>query len=178
MLLSRIRPWIAIILLLGLSGCAAPLQHGRSGKGDVRLSVPFFPQERYRCGPASLAGVLNYWGVETTPEGIAEEIFSASAKGTLDMDMLLYPRRHGLRSTMYAGSLQDLRDRIREGHPLIVLVDMGLSFVQKNHFMVVVGYNDEGVFVHSGKEREGFIPFEDFERIWERAGRWTLLIQP
>ncbi|MDO8724317.1 MAG: C39 family peptidase [Syntrophales bacterium] len=38
-------------------------------------NVLFFLQETYQCGPASLAGGMHYWGVEASPEEIAEEIY-------------------------------------------------------------------------------------------------------
>ncbi len=45
-------------------------------------NVPFYPQETYQCGPASLAGVLNYWRIPEKPDDIAKDIFSENARGT------------------------------------------------------------------------------------------------
>ena len=61
---------------------------------------------------------------------------------------------------------------------MIVLVDYGFLVYEKTHFMVVLGYNEEGVLVHSGKEREKFIPLKDFLSPWRKTGFWTLLIVP
>jgi ABC-type bacteriocin/lantibiotic exporter with double-glycine peptidase domain len=140
-------------------------------------NVPFHPQEKYQCGPASLAGVLNFWGVDATPEDIANEIFSRAARGTLNIDMLFYAQRAGLYAEQYAGSWHDLTKKIDSGYPLIVLVDFGFSFYQANHFMVVVGYNNDGIIVNSEKTERMFIPKDRFLRIWERANYWTLLIK-
>ncbi len=110
--------------------------------------VPFYPQEDYQCGPASLAGVLNYWGITVSPDDVAKDIYSESARGTLNMDMVIYANKKGLYALQYIGGWDDLKKKINNKYPLIVLVDYGFSVYQANHFMVVVGYNDDGVVVN------------------------------
>jgi ABC-type bacteriocin/lantibiotic exporter with double-glycine peptidase domain len=141
-------------------------------------NVPFYPQEEFQCGPASLAGVLNYWGINVSPEEIASEIYSESARGTLNIDMGLYAEKRGLKARRYRGSLEDIKSKIDSGYPLIVLVDEGFLVYQKNHFMVVIGYGGEGILANSGREQHKFIPVKDFLRSWERTKFWTLLITP
>lgn len=140
--------------------------------------VPFYPQEDYQCGPASLAGVLNYWKVAATPSSIAQEIFSPSAKGTLTIDMLLYAEKMGLKASQYSGGMDDLKSRVREGYPLVVLVDYGFWVYQVDHFMVVIGYNDDGVIVNSGGSEKLFVSNKDFLNTWQRTKFWTLRIKP
>ncbi len=139
--------------------------------------VPFYPQEDYQCGPASLAGVMNYWGVDIKPEDIANDIYSKSARGTLDIDMLLYANKKGLYALKYAGNWEDLKTKIDGGYPLIVLVDYGFFLYRANHFMVVVGYNEDGVTVNSGKTERAFIEKEKFLNSWEKTNYWTLWIK-
>ncbi|MDI6801333.1 MAG: C39 family peptidase [Thermodesulfovibrionales bacterium] len=139
--------------------------------------VPFYPQEAYQCGPASLSGVMNYWGVNVTPEEIAGEVYSKTAKGTLNLDMLIYANTKGLYALQYAGTMDDIKTKINNGYPLIVMVDYGFSIYQVNHFMVVVGYNDNGVIVNSGRTEHEFINREKFLNIWEKTNFWTLLIK-
>lgn len=141
-------------------------------------NVPFYSQEIHQCGPASLAGILNYWGIRVSPEEIAAEIYSKSAKGTLNIDMILYAGKKGLKATQYEGSFEDIKRNIDLGHPLIVLVDYGFWVYQQNHFMVVFGYNENGIIVHSGKDRHKFIPLNDFLKSWKRTKFWILLIIP
>jgi len=140
-------------------------------------NVPFYPQETYQCGPASLAGVLNYWRIPGKPDDIAKDIFSENARGTLSIDMVMYAQKKGLFAFQYKGSLEDLKKNIDAGYPLIVLVDYGISFYQANHFMVVVGYNVNGLIVNSGKASNIFMPNKDFLKVWKRADYWTLLIK-
>ncbi|MDA8214347.1 MAG: C39 family peptidase [Nitrospiraceae bacterium] len=139
--------------------------------------VPFYPQEDYQCGPASLAGVLNYRGVSVTPDDVAKDIYSESARGTLNIDMLLYVNKKGLYALQYAGNWDDIKKKINNKYPLIVLVDYGFSVYQADHFMVIVGYNDDGVVVNSGKTEHMFIDKEKFLKAWKRTNYWTLLIK-
>jgi ABC-type bacteriocin/lantibiotic exporter with double-glycine peptidase domain len=140
--------------------------------------VPFFRQKKYQCGPASLAGVLSFWGVMLSPADVSKEIFSPSARGTLDQDMVFYAESKGLKATRYRGSLEDLTDKVDSGCPLIVLVDRGYLVYQQNHFMVVVGYKPNGIIAHSGTDPRKLIPLRSFLRSWEKTGFWTLFVRP
>jgi len=165
--------FIFLILVLLLS-CATVKNISQK---HIIENVPFYPQTTYQCGPSSLAEVLNYWGVEVTPDEIAGEIYSKSARGTLSIDMVLYAQGRGLRANQYEGRMEDIRKNIDSGYPLIVLVDHGFSFYQVNHFMVVTGYNEHGIIVNSGKDKNKFISEKDFMRSWEKTKFWTLLIK-
>ncbi len=141
-------------------------------------NVPFHPQEAFQCGPASLAGVLNYWGVQVTPEEIAKDIYSPSAGGTLNLDMMLYSEKKGMKANHYKGSMDDIKSKIDLGDPIIVLVDLGLFVYQQNHFMVVVGYDENGIIANSGKDRLKPIATKNFIKTWERTNFWSLWITP
>jgi len=71
----------------------------------------------------------------------------------------------------------DIRRSVNEGVPLIVMVDLGLARVSRNHYMVVVGYSPEGIIANSGKVREKSISWSRFLTQWNRAGRWTLRVE-
>lgn len=166
------------LTLLFLSFCAGTPRVEISKGGQIIKNVPFYPQERYHCGPASLAGILNFWGVPVSPEEIAAEIYSRSAGGAFTLDMILYPEKRGLKGTRYESSFEDVKKKIDAGYPLIVMVDEGFWIYQKNHFMVVLGYRENGVVVNSGKYQNKFIPLSDFLKSWKRTRYWTLLITP
>jgi hypothetical protein len=168
---------ILTFLFSCLFSCAAIKEIPESGYVRIIENVPFYPQEDYQCGPASLAGVLNYWGISAEPGDIAKEIFSESVKGTLNIDMALYAQKKGLHADFYKGNIEDLKKNIESGFPVIVLVDYGISLYQVNHFMVVTGYNDYGVIVNSGKYQNNLIIEKDFIRLWKKANYWTLLIK-
>ncbi|MFN3479949.1 MAG: C39 family peptidase [Thermodesulfovibrionales bacterium] len=165
-----------LLLLCLIIACSSHLiiQYGPE---VIINSVPFYPQEDYQCGPSSLAGVMNYYGFNLTPQEIASEIYSKSARGTLDLDLLFYAEKKGLEAEKYNGSINDLKEKVKAGYPLIVLVDYGYGPIQVNHFMVIIGYNESGVFANSGREEKKFITYKEFLRVWDRTGNWTLLIR-
>jgi hypothetical protein len=167
---------IFLLLLATFFSCSTP-DTVRVDSGRVLEGVPFYPQERYQCGPASLAAVLNYWGVKVSPEEIATDIYSKTARGTLDIDMMTYVLGKGLEADISAGGMKDLIRSIDEGYPLLVLVDYGFWVYQQNHFMVVVGYNSNGVIVNSGMESFKHIPSGDFLKQWEKTNFWTLSVK-
>lgn len=164
-------------VFLLLCSCAGNKETNIAGDVHSIESVPFFPQEDYQCGPASLAIVLNFWGIDVSPHDITREIFSKSAGGTLNIDMVLYAKRTGLYADQYRGDKEDLKKYIDAGMPVIVLVDYGFSLYQANHFMVIVGYNDQGVVVDSGRKKNLFILWNDFLKTWKKTNFWTLLIK-
>lgn len=171
-----INRFIYIIIFFFTFSCSGyHIQHKSHGK--IIENIPFYPQQEYQCGPASLAGVMNYQMHEITPEKIADEIFSKSAKGTLGLDMVIYAKNKGLKAMQYTGSMNDLKANINSGYPLIVLVDYGFLFYQQNHFMVIIGYNDYGVIVNSDAAEHQFIGAESFVKTWEKTNYWTLLIK-
>ncbi len=164
-----------ISLLWGCTGPSLKLSPGTARKVE---GVPFFPQEQFQCGPASLAGVLNYYGLRMTPAEIAAEIFSRQARGTLDMDMVFYAQRKGMKAEQYAGSIEDLQGNLDSQQPVIVLIDRGFWVYQNHHFMVAVGYDERSIIVNSGKEEHKVISRDVFLKSWEKTKFWTLRITP
>jgi ABC-type bacteriocin/lantibiotic exporter with double-glycine peptidase domain len=169
---------ISLFVLPLIFSCAGAPDVTELGALRIIEKVPFYPQEAYQCGPASLAGILNYWRVAVSPEDIAVKIYSESAGGTLDMDMVLYAQQQGLQVEQYEGSIEDIRRNIDLGYPIIVLVDYGFWVYQQNHFMVVVGYNENGILANSGSEQLKFISFKDFLNSWKKTDFWTMLVKP
>ncbi len=188
--LSRVRGQLAVaVCVLGfgwlLSGCAghlsAPAQGNLSEAKAHRLaSVPFFPDDTDQCGPATLASVLTYWGVASDPVTLKGQIYSSRLRGTLPIDLLLAAQAHGLRAESYKGSLDNVRSELGAGHPLVAFLNLGFEFFPQGHYVVITGYDDQrqGVYVHSGLERDEFLSYERFLQSWEKTGRWTLRILP
>jgi ABC-type bacteriocin/lantibiotic exporter with double-glycine peptidase domain len=171
-----------LFLFLALSvlipSCATMPADLAPAKTHLIAGVPFYAQEKDRCGPASLAGVMNYWKIRVSPAEISKTIFSESARGTLDVDMIVFPQKRGLRTEQYSGGMTDLRKKIDNGYPLVVLVDYGFWVYQREHYMVIVGYDDKGIIANSGTVSGKFIPENDFVKAWEKTNFWTLLIKP
>jgi len=144
------------------------------------VAVPFFPDDSDQCGPATLASVLSFWGVPTDPQVLKEEIYLPRLRGTLPVDLLLAAQARGLQAEIYRGSLDNLKAELKAEHPLVAFLNLGYALFPQGHYVVVTGYDDQrqGVYIHSGLERDVFLPYERFLRSWEKMGRWTLLVLP
>jgi ABC-type bacteriocin/lantibiotic exporter with double-glycine peptidase domain len=148
-------------------------------RSNLIEGVPFFAQTAYDCGPASMAGVLNYYGRSVTPEQIEEAIGREDLRGTVTLDLILYPRNRGFTSEWIEDMpVSELTASIDRGEPLILMVDYGIANVNRNHFLVAVGYTPEAIIVNSGKTEQKKTPWSEFLYRWDRADRWALRILP
>ena len=173
----------ALYLLCIISGCASFLERYPSEftapLDTVTVErVDFFPQDENRCGPASLAGVLNFYGVAVTPDEIAADIWHKRSRGTLSLDMVLYAREKGLKARWFSGDTDVIQKAISGGIPLIILMDIGFANIHKYHYIVIVGFCPKGIIANSGKSRGKIISWDKFLHGWNRADRWTLWISP
>ena len=178
----QVRCLIAVSLLALCTSCATA---GRMPPDAVIIrNVPFFGQEALQCGPATLAMAMDYWYRKTgrsdwtTPEQIAADTYSPSARGVLGIDLETFARTHGFEALQYAGSMADLMEKVDKGVPLIILVDYGFSVYEANHFMVVTGYTKNGVLVNSGRKENQEISEGELARIWKKTDYWTLVVTP
>jgi len=138
--------------------------------------VPFFKQDREKCGPASLASVLSYYGVSIQPDVISESTYNPKLKGSLITDLENYARRMGFVTESGQGDLESLKKFIDNKKPVITLVDLGLWIVARPHYLVLFGYNTEGFIMHDGENPAQLCPYPEFFRIWEKMGRTYLLV--
>jgi hypothetical protein len=143
-------------LLSGCSTGAKELAIARPSQAVLIKDVPFFPQLDYQCGPASLAGVLNYYS----------------------LDMVLYARQRGFTSKWYEGSKDDIVRAVDSGSPLVVMIDLGFSLARVYHYMVITGYSFKGVIANTGTTPQKLISWEKFMSQWNKTHNWTLLITP
>jgi ABC-type bacteriocin/lantibiotic exporter with double-glycine peptidase domain len=152
--------------------------------GIVIDRVPFFAQEAYQCGPTVLAIVLDYWyerlgkSTRVTPDEIASEIYSPTAKGVLGLDLVLYAKKRGFNTDQYAGTIEDLKQKVDQGIPIIIFVDYGFAFYKVHHFMVVKGYTGHGIVVNAGKRENEVMSYETLDKIWKKNDYWALVVRP
>ena len=176
------------LLLALLAGCAqlVPQTIGlRTAWPDgvartVELTdVPFFPDEDYLCGPATLATVLNYSGAHVTIQPLISQVFLPTRQGSLQIEMLAAPRHYGRVSYQLAPRYSDLLREVAAGNPVIVLQDAGLMFTQW-HYAVVNGfdYPSGTLYLRSGTTPREKVPFTAFERTWIKGGYWAMVVAP
>ncbi len=167
------------------SACAAPQTAGiLAGGGDLPAraevaDVPFYPQERYYCGPAALAMALTWSGEPVTQAALVPQVYTASREGTLRNDMLAAARRHG-RLAVPIGDVRSLLAEIAAGHPVIVFQNLALDWSPQWHYAVAFGYDlrERQIVLHSGTRTRRASDLYAFERTWERGDYWGLAILP
>jgi predicted double-glycine peptidase len=140
--------------------------------------VPFFAQRDYQCGPAALATVLVAEGVKVTPDELVPEVYLPERKGSLQIEMLAAPRRHGLVSYQLAPRFADMLQEIAAGNPVVVLQNLG--FRDGWHYAVAIGYDyDYGkLYLRSGETKRRVMPFAIHELVWMRGGYWSMVALP
>lgn len=175
--LYRITPIISLLFIA--VGCASSIPFYKRDGHDKVLYVPFVEQKTDFCGPASLAMILNFWGVDITQDEIAQEVYSPELKGALSIEMVLYAVQKGFKAEMYNGSLQNLKDRIKAGFPLIVSHRTDKEN-KRVHYLVAWGFNDDKgvIYVHSGVRKNMSMDYQTFLKYWEQAENLTFFIHP
>ncbi|HSM00143.1 MAG TPA: peptidase C39 family protein [Candidatus Limnocylindria bacterium] len=139
--------------------------------------VPFLPQEEDTCGPSSLAMLLRFFGVEARTGEIVRETRTAGLRGTLITDLAAAARRRGFEAEVVELNLERLRERIAEGIPVILLVDLGAWVYSRPHYLLAFGVTPEGVVAHSGREEGKVIPFSSLDTQWAKMRRLAIIVR-
>lgn len=152
---------------------------------ELRLPVeltatPFFPQTAYQCGPAALATALTAAGIEADPAQLGGAIFLPARTGTLQVEMIAGARRQGAVATRLPPTLVAVLHEVRAGHPVVVLQNLGLSWIPRWHYAVLIGYDLEAgeVLLRSGETRREVMAMRTFEHTWARSGHWAFVALP
>ena len=143
-------------------------------------STPFNPQQRYQCGPAALATVMQTHAIEVSPEVLVDAMYIPALQGSLPEEITATARRYGLLAYRLQPSIPDLLAEIAQGNPVLVYQNLGLSWLPKWHFAVVVGYSlpDNELVLRSGTTRRWRTTLSSFEQTWSRGDYWALVILP
>lgn len=145
---------------------------------SLSLAVPFVGQEQNTCGAASLAMVLRYWGAGTSHDEIAREVVRPELKGALGSRLVTFARSRGFFAIAYEGDLQQLRDSLAKGRPVVVAWNLGQGLL---HNVVVLGMETAGRRLLVNDPELGprrWVDEEVFESRWGGADHWTLLVLP
>jgi len=175
-----------ILAALVLSACAStPMtnaiiseQPQYLGQSTELSDVPFFPQDEYQCGPAALATVLGYSGINVTPKELSPKVYLPERKGTLQIELMSATRRYGRLPYLLEPSLEELLIQVKAGKPVLVFQNLGVEWYPQWHFAVVVGYDLESgkLLLRSGKIEKYQVNLQVFERTWQRSGYWAFVV--
>ncbi len=175
------------LLAILLAGCAAPQTRRLLNEPSPVLpkkfelaGVPFFAQEAYQCGPASLAMVLNAAGINVQPESLTDQVYIPARQGSVQVEMLAAARRNGALAYELAPQLNDLLTEVAAGNPVLAMQNLAFNWYPKWHYAVVVGYDlpRQEIILRSGLEVRQILPIATFERTWARSGYWSMLALP
>ena len=177
-----------LIVLIATGACSTPYQTlniRHKPPADIPLqqelvSTPFFPQQKYHCGPAALAMVINYRDIAVIPDELAPMIYVPGLKGSLQEELIAATRQYDLLPVRLDGELRSVLWEIAAGNPVLVMQNLGLDVLPKWHYAVAVGYDlsDQTIVLRSGLYERLVRSFSLFERTWKRAGYWSLAIVP
>lgn len=178
--------WSLVLVAGLLAGCASgPLQYKQlpgepaaTGLTDqVRLDdVPFYPQQTYQCGPATLAMLMSHQGESVAPDALADRVFIESRQGSLQAEMLAATRRQGLLPYVHDTRFSTLLEQLQAGNPVLVFQNLGFGFYPVWHYAVVIGYDleNEVMTLHSGTTARLERDFRRFELEWRGGDYWAM----
>jgi hypothetical protein len=183
--MNAVGPARAAVTLLAMlhAGCASrgpALPSAAEAGVTARVELeqtPFFPQDKYECGPAALATVLAASGLGVAPDDIAPEVYLPGRRGSLQPELLASVRRHGRLPYVLPGSLDAIVRQVAAGSPVLVLQKLGAGPWPGWHYAVVIGYDlDTGYLrLRSGTDRRLRMSVSRFMMIWGRAGLWAMV---
>ena len=148
---------------------------------DHFISLPVVDErDENICLPLVINVVSKYWG-EEIPLEEAIEIAKKypKMKGSIMMEGIELAERHGFVSYIYKGSIKNLKKRIDQGIPPIVILPGIHDTVQ--HATIVSGYNSEErriITYIPEPDTIGAIPEAKFEHDWEQDDMITLVLIP
>ena len=148
---------------------------------DHFISLPVVDEgDENICLPLVINVVSKYWG-EEIPLEEAIEIAKKypKMKGSIMMEGIELAERHGFVSYIYKGSIKNLKKRIDQGIPPIVILPGIHDTVQ--HATIVSGYNSEERRILTyipEPDTIGAIPEAKFEHDWEQDDMITLVLIP
>jgi hypothetical protein len=175
----RSRPAFALAAVaLGLAGCATGRLTIPADAPAVELvDVPFFPQEKYQCGPAALATVLAHAGLSVDADSLADDVYVEGLRGSLQAELLAATRRRGLIPYVLPANPDALLAELEARRPVLVLQNLGIARVPVWHYAVAVGFDpdDDRLILRSGAERRRLEKASRFLRSWQRSGYWAFV---
>ncbi|MAR92033.1 MAG: PA2778 family cysteine peptidase [Pseudomonadota bacterium] len=176
--------WLGISLLLAGCSLHPPVtltpEFSASLPPQAEITeTPFIDQPAFQCGPAAMAMVLQYHGLQADTDSLARQVFSPGAAGSFPVEMDVASRRRGLISYPI-NAFEDLLREIAAGNPVLVLQNLGTSWYPRWHFAVVVGYSlpQRELILRSGNLPRRITGFTLFDTTWQRSERWGRVILP
>ena len=120
---QRVFDWSRLLpaLLVMVAGCA-PIPPSVSelpatGSSIELVNTPFYPQERYQCGPAALTTVLVQSGAAVSLDDIVDKVYLPGRQGSVQFELLAATRSEGRLPYQVGGTLDAIRKELEAGRP-------------------------------------------------------------
>ena len=181
---SQIHWRIAFTVLAGvLLGACSTLPTDIRDYGSLTQAIelsdtPFIPQERYQCGPAALLTVLSVSNATPPLDEVVERVYLPGSRGSLQAEITATVRAYGRIPYVVDAGMSAIASEIRAGRPVMVLQNLGVSWLPRWHYSVVVGIDPltDQVVLRSGTDARRKTPTNTFLRTWGRGDYWGLVV--
>lgn len=178
---------LALASLIFSTGCAHnSLLPKDANVSSYSLDVPFVAPRSELCGSTSIEMLSSYWESKSsyTPKLSLEELDNRTlipAKGgTLQIELIAAARANGLLVYQLEPDFESLFMELKANHPVIVLVNRGLSWYELWHYAPVTGYDAKThtLLMHFGEKPNEAVSIDTFAAIWKRSGNWGVVLLP
>jgi uncharacterized protein len=144
--------------------------------------LTYIRQTLNNCGPASVAEVLHYWGVERTQgQTMAALRPDGNSRGMMPYPVPAYTQGLGMSSLMgIGGTPAIIKGLVANGFPVIVAQNVSLQ-EPIAHYREIEGWDDQRqVFISTdtylGPNHE--ISYPEFDQLWKRGNQRFMVIYP
>jgi hypothetical protein len=106
------------------------------------------------------------------------KVYLPGRQGSLQVELLAATRSSGRLPYLIDGTMASIRNELREGRPVLILQNLGVSAIPRWHYAVVVGIDTgrDQVFLRSGTDRRRVMKLDTFLRTWRRGDYWAMVV--
>jgi len=187
---SLVRRFLVLSLVVLAHGCAtiAPndyklfRQSVRANPDDAVLieKIPKYMGQKISEDAACLYGATRFWKRRISAPDLIRWIDQYAARLSPPDIYLQFAWRQGLYATASHLSPQILRERIKNGIPVIVLLQENALYPSTRRYALILGYNNitEQILLRYGNHRDTAMSYDQFQREWRVSRNWMLVICP
>ena len=162
-----------------LCGCTATAQQWPSSGLLVIPGVPEFQAQTRGddCAGVALASLLAHSGLSASPADIDAAVHEPKLGGSLLPDLERFAASTGAKPSSGRGTLEEVRQLLHAGRPVLVPIDLGWSIWRRPHYVVLFGCGDEAFLMHVRCGETRTMSSSEFARRWNSMGRLYLYLE-